>query len=525
MAAKDPSEESTPDTVVLLQMSNSQDTKPVSNSMYNSDSLNDEEDQHYGEYFDVMIIGKTGLGKTTTADKLLLANPTGKHYSQGQEETTNSSLLQSLSSIQKRKKSANHLASIEDLSMWHISDEQGDIDMVEKRLKNLLFCRLTRSPHDEVNRLREDSTVTKYCELLSNDTSKIRILDVPGFFGSEVVPMQNVIKHAQAIVSDHLQLMRKILHIKAAYHFKFDRIVYFLPEHGVLRRNCQILQMELQTMETYFGRSIFECMVVVATHDRSAYNSFPLDAVLYSDKDFDKTAQHLQQAMRSVYGDMIDIPKPPIEFFSFRNTCEEILALVKNAKVIRNGVQLAFNSSTCARCNIKLKTVKTSISQVEQKESSSDRPTDVTLCLHPRLVSEITYEETSCHPLMIPKYSLLQRIVGGIAHILVPARYIKDTWPSFKNFEEVCTACGDNPGTLGCKRVNEVYRKKCSLCRKCKKCKLCSKHRGEVEWTDCRQCKACRQCTSCPDCRKGIEVKHTDKVQEKLKIKKHSEEK
>jgi len=275
-------------------------------------------------------------------------------------------------------------------------------------------------------------------------------------------------------------------------------------------------------METYFGRSIFECMVVATTHDRSAYNSFPEDAVLYSDKDIDKTTLHFMQAIRTIFGSMTDIPKPPIEFFSFRNTCEEILSLVKNAKVVREGVQLAFNSSTCARCNIKLQKVKTSVSQIET-ESPSDRPSDITLCLLPGLLGEIPYDETSCHPLMIPKYSLLQRVIGGIAHILVPSRYIKETWPSFKNFEEICAACRESPGTVGCKHVNEVYRRKCSLCRKCKKCHLCSEHRG-LEWSECGKCKVCRTCGSCLDCREGIVVEHTDRVQEKIKIRGEMEE-
>ena len=34
----------------------------------------------YSNHFDIMLIGRTGHGKSTTADKLLVANPTGKIY-------------------------------------------------------------------------------------------------------------------------------------------------------------------------------------------------------------------------------------------------------------------------------------------------------------------------------------------------------------------------------------------------------------------------------------------------------------
>jgi len=251
MAAKERSEGTNSDARSII--SNLQDLILKPNLIADKDCDEDNGQQYYEEYFDIMLIGKTGVGKSTTADKLLLANPTGKVNSLCQDDTnrTINSSQQSLTVTQKKKKLLKHIARIEDLYMWHISDEQGDIDMVEKRLKNLVYCRLTRSPHDEVNRLREESTATKCCELLSNDTSKIRILDVPGFFRSELTPTKNVIKHAHAIVSNHLQVMRKILCIKSVYHFKFNRIVYFLPEQGVLRRNSQILQMELQTMKPW----------------------------------------------------------------------------------------------------------------------------------------------------------------------------------------------------------------------------------------------------------------------------------
>ena len=33
------------------------------------------------DYYDVLLIGKTGMGKSTTADKLVIANLTGADYS------------------------------------------------------------------------------------------------------------------------------------------------------------------------------------------------------------------------------------------------------------------------------------------------------------------------------------------------------------------------------------------------------------------------------------------------------------
>ena len=32
------------------------------------------------DYYDIMVIGNTGQGMTTTADKILIANPDGRRY-------------------------------------------------------------------------------------------------------------------------------------------------------------------------------------------------------------------------------------------------------------------------------------------------------------------------------------------------------------------------------------------------------------------------------------------------------------
>ena len=59
------------------------------------------------DYNDIMVIGKTGMGKTTTADKLLVANPDGLEY-QGAEHS-------------EPVIEGEHVRS-DDLSIWLLSD-------------------------------------------------------------------------------------------------------------------------------------------------------------------------------------------------------------------------------------------------------------------------------------------------------------------------------------------------------------------------------------------------------------------
>ena len=76
------------------------------------------------DYYDIMVIGKTGMGKSTTADKLLVANPNGDSYrgSQYSEPVVNGEQL-----------------TLDNLSIWILSDAPDEELRVKTRLKNLHF--------------------------------------------------------------------------------------------------------------------------------------------------------------------------------------------------------------------------------------------------------------------------------------------------------------------------------------------------------------------------------------------------
>lgn len=397
-------------------------------------------DKHITNYYDIMVIGKTGVGKSTTADKLLIANPHGEKYlGQPDVDPIRSDII---GCIQHS-----------DMYMWHLSDKEDEIERVSKRLKNLVFYRSLEKPHDEVNASRDDPETygsTEECELLSNDSTKIRVLDVPGFYGSEACPntTMNVRDRAVATTNNDLSIMRKILHIKMAKQFKFNRIVYFLPEKGALKRDNQILQTEIGIMEYYFGRSIFESMVVVATYPAETYQFFKKSADLFPEKENERTRHFFQLAMERVFG-REDVPQPPIIFISQFDTCEDIFHKIKHSKVSREGVELQFNPFTCARCNIR-------IGKLKDDKDGDDQKDVLATCTYNDWASAIPYEDSTCHPMMIPKYSRLQKIVGEIAH-LITFKLFLGKWPNYKSLEEVCIKCGLTPKTRGCVKVRTIY--------------------------------------------------------------------
>ena len=407
-------------------------------------SLQQGTNKPFQNYFDVMFIGKTGAGKSTTADKVLIANPLGLPY----EGTPH---------MEPERDEENGHIKHSDMCMWHLSAKPNEIECVTQRLKNLVFCRSLAEPHEEVNSFHtehNDNSSTQHCELLSNDSNNVRVLDVPGFYGSEASSSGdtgNVRERALAGTDNDLSIMRKILHIKMAKKFKFNRIVYFLPEKGVLERHSNVLQTEIAIMENYFGKSIFESMVVVATYPASAYKFFDKTRNLFPVEDHQKTKHFFDLAMENVFRSN-DIPQPPIIFISLFDTCEEILSKIKESQVSREGVELEFNPSTCARCNIKIGTLRED-RKIEHKDGL------LATCSYDNdWKAAIPYEESTCHPMMIPKYSKLVKIVGEIAH-LITFKLFLGKWPSFTSLDEVCISCGQCPKTRGCTKVRTDFTK------------------------------------------------------------------
>ena len=337
------------------------------------------------DYYDIMVIGKTGMGKSTTADKLLVANPSSRTIQQTEHAEP----------VVDEKQS---LMSLDDLSVWLLSDAPDEMLRVKTRLKNLIFFRSLEKPHQEINGFHSGeqyvSGMTQSCELISNESTKVRVLDVPGFFGEGDTGAHDgsASEKARCTMNVALNTMRKILLIQATMNMKFRRILYFLPEHGPLNRSSSLLEMELTTMANYFGRAIFECMVLIATMPAVVYEMaenvvFPDTAVANTRKNFDKALT------RALPKEKDNLPTPPIVFVSMTDSCETIFEKINRAVVTTktDEIQLKFNPMMCTRCGIKAKIIKSEKIAVYTDESET---------------STIPYEESTCHPMLVPKYKL-----------------------------------------------------------------------------------------------------------------------
>ena len=398
-------------------------------------------------YYNIMLIGTTGQGKSTTADKLLIANPNQYQYDGGVPQR------EPVLNEQHRQ------LRMDDITMWllHASSEvpsdsggklleQDNLQCAKTRVKCLVYFRNKDDPHRKVNDARGSNmnifTTTKECEVLSNETSKVRVMDVPGFFDgtSLVIKGQSPDSSINNLQVNNLDIMRRIVRIQTTLGMKFHRILYFLPSRGPLERANAHLKLELEWMRHYFGKHIFQCMVLVATvpsyisedDEYPEHKKFP-EKVVKATKAIFQDA--LEQVFSSIPGE--PVPDPPLIFISMTDSCEKILEKVKGAYNTDVRLNLEFDPATCAHCGVKIGMVKGQRVTCHFKSNT------------------ISYEESTCHPRLVAKYSRADKVWGEFKHVVL-FKWVKNPWPVF--IGEECANCKGSPDSNGCMQVGSTFQ-------------------------------------------------------------------
>ena len=400
-----------------------------------ADLLTEAAPDNCNSYYDILVLGRTGMGKSTTVDKLIAA--TTKNQTEQREASDpeskkpktdpNGETQWLLNEFQCK----NLKATVMSEPRWEAEEKKN----AEKRLENIVRSRNSKEKiHTQINKLRAqdkgDKSCSKSCQLLENCETKIRVLDPPGFYGPELL------EGATNTWNSNFMIVRQIVRVQAIKGLNFSRILYFLPQNGPLKRYDQALQEEIQKLTNYFGCSIFNHIVLIGTmpqhiSDNPDSTLFPQTLLEESRVCFHEIlVREFEQRKEDTAG----LPTPPIIFISMTDTCEEILEKVMSAPVETDGtLQLQFNSKTCSKCGI-----ETGINSevCEYREPGQIPWAKATAC-----------EETLCHPDIVQTKTLKSILLGFFS--LCTCRW--------KFTEELCINCNKGAGHPGCVQVNTEF--------------------------------------------------------------------
>ena len=367
-------------------------------------------------YCDVLVIGRCGIGKSTLANKLLGINPETK---------------------QLYKAFPTGVDSPSVIKTWDDSDE-------------------TPSFYFEIGHGSE--SVTKRCKLLSNEATMSRVLDVPGFTDVDMTS-------AYGAANSNWQCLCLILRKQKQYNLQFSRVVYFMPSRGPPERADGTLQEELKALYSYFGKKIFDIMVIAVTNNKH----IRYQEAGFLEEDFKETMEVFMMAFEGMTG--VSIPKcPPIVYIPFTDDHQGLLHHVTNANVISDAEMLAFSPEFPIDRDVKVvsannhmhgsvKECKKCAKMIITKEVPNS---DGVLSVISEDGGVEDYNNSSCHPLFVPKYSRISKIIGGIVHVLTFGLFMalcySFSWPGFTNSEEVCVQCMQAPRTEGCSPVNKPVK-------------------------------------------------------------------
>ena len=351
------------------------------------------------KYYDILLLGRTGKGKSTTGNILV---------------------------------------------------EEGQGRQLE-HMKDDVFEKIEGDSTTETSEVafptgdRVDS-VTRSCTVVSNEFTKIRVLDTPGFADSKETKITGVLK-------GNLQIFRSILRSTGENSLAFRRVLYFLPQRGPMERAEATLQEELKLIYGYLGNDVFKRMIIVVTYYKKAQQ-------IPDEEDIQMTKEAFMSCLEAItddHGEGIIDKCPPLLHIPYNE--KSLIAKIKGARVLCDSpMAIKIVDNRCIKCSAKLISSTTSTGRHIVRVVINEGGTEQTV---------MPNRESKCHPQFIPRHSRIGRFVGGVAHMATAGVFVaagkyrgEKYWPGFTNDEEICSSCEQSPSSEACFKVGILFTRR-----------------------------------------------------------------
>ena len=278
----------------------------------------------------------------------------------------------------------------------------------------------------------EMHSITQRCEMIRNSTLKVGVLDTPGFEGS----YENSGDLGGTLYRRNLDIIRDIFRAQYYLNLVYFRVLYFIPVRNYLQTNDDTLQNEINILYYYFGESIFKSMVIVLTN-----NPFDDDPVeLTNVSGLNRTERVFKDAMpRATHGTFVFCPK--MVYLSNSDDFEKIYKKLDMTTVpAPAGLQLSIRKVVCMKCAVE-ELALSEVSNIRYRDTKVESNTEDTMY---------------CHPFFVSRYTLIERIAGGLVNSVTLGR-IPDV-PGFRKSEEMCPCCKQSPGAPGCLKIGVKFQ-------------------------------------------------------------------
>ena len=311
---------------------------------------------------------------------------------------------------------------------------------------------------------------TRRLELLSSIACGIRVLDAPGF--GDMDPNSDKIEG----ISD-LQLIRKILAVQEELDLHFHLVLFFLPK-DCTRANLHLTE-QLQHLYNMFGVDIFKIMLAVATVNPLSVLP-PENVRIYIEQCRQAFSTAMQRALKGDYATIER--KPEVVFITSKASNEEVKSLTLDKRPLPDRhIKLQFNPSLCYKCGQQLRKLQNAkgcqrnrgdtgdyqdLPEIHQKFRNA-KPSHEYKVLEPSSQFNSNPEDDlltdTCHVAFIPRDSKLKRVAGRAFHVVSLGMYylyqkaIGRERVNWWDFEEVCIKCQQGPGSTPCFIVGQKY--------------------------------------------------------------------